>query len=442
MKKLFTVLLLVLAVWTLSGKPPKYIILFIGDGMAVSQRILADEFSRRNGGESLLINTFPVHATTRTCSANSITTDSAAAATAIACGVKTKNGVLGLDPEGKKVVSVAETARDTGRKVGIITTVTINHATPAGFYAHRDSRKKYYEIGLDLMESNFDFFGGGGMAEYAKQSPDLFALAEKKGYRIVFGKEGLASAKKGEKTIAVAGAKGARIPYEIDLPENIPSLAEITEKAIEVLDNDKGFFLMVEGGTIDYAGHGNDAAANIFEVFGLDKAVRKAYAFYKKHPDETLIIITGDHETGGLTMGLAGKKLNPLLLSNQKCSAEAFQTALSAKQKAGEVKSFEDAVPLITEKFGLLFQPGKDPRDPMLLSKQEQQELSQAFGKKKLHIALRAVMSKKAGIGWTTTGHTAVPVLTTSVGAGSEKFAGYIENTDIARNIRKFLQEK
>ena len=141
MKKLFTVLLLVLAVWTLSGKPPKYLILFIGDGMAVSQRILADEFSRRNGGESLLINTFPVHATTRTCSANSITTDSAAAATAIACGVKTKNGVLGLDPEGKNVVSVAETARDTGRKVGIITTVTINHATPAGFYAHRDSRK-------------------------------------------------------------------------------------------------------------------------------------------------------------------------------------------------------------------------------------------------------------------------------------------------------------
>ncbi|MBP5181637.1 MAG: alkaline phosphatase, partial [Lentisphaeria bacterium] len=144
----------------------------------------------------------------------------------------------------------------------------------------------------------------------------------------------------------------------------------------------------------------------------------------------------------GLTMGLAGKRLNPLLLSNQKCSADAFKSVLAAKQKAGEVKSFEDAIPLITEKFGLLFQPGKDPKDPMLLSKQEQQELVQAFGKKKLHIALRAVMSKKAGIGWTTTGHTAVPVLTTSVGNGSEKFAGYIENTDIARNIRKFLQEK
>ena len=350
--------------------------------------------------------------------------------------------MLGLDPEGKKLVSAAEEARDRGRKVGIVTTVTINHATPAGFYAHRDSRKKYYEIGLDLVESNFDFFGGGGMAEYAKQSPDLFTLAEKKGYRIVFGKEGLASAKKGEKTIAVAGAKGAGIPYEMDLSQTMPSLAEITEKAIEVLDNDRGFFLMVEGGTIDYAGHGNDTAANIFEVFGLDKAVQKAYDFYRKHPEETLIIVTGDHETGGLTLGVAGKKLNPLLLSSQKCSVDAFKANLAARQKAGEVKSFEDAIPLITETFGLLFQPGKDPRDPMLLSKQEQQELVQAFAKKKLHIALRGIMSKKAGIGWTTTGHTAVPVLTTSVGACSEKFAGYIENTDISKKIKELLQEK
>ncbi|MBO4304340.1 MAG: alkaline phosphatase, partial [Lentisphaeria bacterium] len=141
-------------------------------------------------------------------------------------------------------------------------------------------------------------------------------------------------------------------------------------------------------------------------------------------------------------LGVAGKKLNPLLLSSQKCSVDAFKSNLAARQKAGEVKSFEDAIPLITETFGLLFQPGKDPRDPMLLSKQEQQELVQAFAKKKLHIALRGIMSKKAGIGWTTTGHTAVPVLTTSVGACSEKFAGYIENTDISKKIKELLQEK
>ena len=176
MKKIVLCFLVVLAAVTLCGKTPKYVFLFIGDGMSLPQRMLAEEFSRKTGKGSLCINSLPYSAMTRTVSANSLTTDSAAAATAIACGVKTNNGRIGTDPANKKLYSVAEKSRDKGKKVGIITSVTLNHATPSGFYGHRKSRTEYYELALDLVASNFDFFGGGGIAQYDKKSPDIFIL--------------------------------------------------------------------------------------------------------------------------------------------------------------------------------------------------------------------------------------------------------------------------
>ena len=177
---------------------PKYILLFIGDGMSIPQRTIAEEFSKESGRGPLAINSLPNQALTRTCSANSLITDSAAAATAIACGEKTNNGVLGISADGqRRLESCAEVAHRDGKKVGIVTSVTINHATPAGFYAHQPSRGLMYRIGLDLIASNFEYFGGGGFSGQHDKTDDeqyrgnLFDLAKEAGYTVARTREGL-----------------------------------------------------------------------------------------------------------------------------------------------------------------------------------------------------------------------------------------------------------
>ena len=295
-------------------KPVKYVFLFIGDGMSIPQRMTAEELARINTGKGLAINAMPNQALTTTRSANSFITDSAASATAIACGAKTKNGAVGVDAKGARLESIAEVARDSGRKVGIVTSVTLNHATPAGFYGHNLSRGNYYEIGLDLIDSKFDFFGGGGIAEHNKKDSknyrgDVYELAKQAGYKVVRKNiDAIKALKAGDGKVIAVGADGA-LAYDIDNPDS-PRVSLFTQKAIELLDNDKGFFLMVEGGKIDWMCHANDAATVMREVIDFDNAVKVALEFAKKHPQDTLVVVTGDHETGGLTMGFAGTAYN------------------------------------------------------------------------------------------------------------------------------------
>jgi alkaline phosphatase len=271
MKKAILFLTVFLALAVCAGeKLPKYIILFIGDGMATPQRMMAEEFARKTGHGKLIINHFPCHATTRTASASSLVTDSAAAGTAIACGSKTSNGRIGLAADGKtRLESVAELAKKKNYKVGIVSTVTINHATPASFYGHRASRSQYYELGLDLVESNFDYFAGGGVAfptgkpkkkgDPAPQLPSIYDLAAKTGYKVLKDKKAFLALKPGSGKILYSASKGNITP-SIDADADDTSLAELTAKGLELLKNEKGFFFMVEGGTIDSYGHANEAA--------------------------------------------------------------------------------------------------------------------------------------------------------------------------------------
>ena len=439
MKKTLLILLFFAAVVSLTGKEPKYIFLFIGDGMATPQRMIADEFSRKIGKGKLALNDMPYHATTRTCSANSLVTDSAAAATAIACGTKTNNGMLGVDPQLNRLTSTAEAARDKGRKVGIITSVTLNHATPGGFYGHRKNRSMGYELGLDLVASNFDFFGGGGISKYNPEGKkDIYTIAQEAGYTVTIGKEDMNTLKPGQKAIALAKSHKSAMPYTIDNEPGVPTLADITAKAIELLStHDKGFFMMIEGGSIDWAGHSNEAAANLFEVLALDQAVKTALKFYEKHPDETLIIVTGDHETGGMTMGFAGTGYAMYMerLAFQKCSVVKFEQLLKAAMARKPDITFEDVKPMLTEYFGFEFAGDS----PMRINEKEMQILQDGFAQKKLPLAAKTVINGKAGIGWTSGSHTALPVLTTAIGAGAENFTGFIDNTDIARKIKDLL---
>ncbi len=429
---------------------PKYVFLFIGDGMSVPQRSIAEEFSKQIGRGPLVINSFPMQALTRTSSADALITDSAAAATAIACGEKTKNGQLGVSADlSQKLYSCAVKAHEDGKKVGIITSVTINHATPAGFYAHQPSRGLLYRIGLDLIDSGFEFFGGGGFSGQHDKTDDemykgnLYDLAQQAGYTLARSRDALnALAPDTPKTLALYG-EGA-LPYAIDDNPNAPTLAEFTRKCVEILshENPQGFFMMVEGGAIDYRGHANDAAGNLREVLAFDDAVKVAVEFAAQHPGQTLIVTTGDHETGGMTMGFAnaGYGLNLLLLAQQKCTPETFDGKL-AKAKASKADfSLADAEALLHENFGFLFNE-ESKGNKMYINAEERRELEKAFQEEKgsLGTVAKRILQNKAGIGWSSGNHTALPVLTTATGCGAERFSGFLENTDISHRMKELL---
>lgn len=455
----------VFALTGFAGAKPKYVFLFIGDGMSTPQRMAAEEFSVKCGTGELAMNRMPYQANTRTKSANAIITDSAAAATAIACGEKTDNRMIGVRPDGTRMESVAEVAKKAGMKVGIVTTVTIVHATPSGFYAHRKHRGLSYQIALDLVASGFDYFAGGGTGgkRNDRKDPeyrgDVYDLARKAGYVVAENRKEWEALKPGCKswTIFADGAMG----YMIDSPSTQPTLAEIVDKGIELLDNDKGFFIMCEGGKIDHAGHANDAATNIRDILAFDDAVKVALEFAKKHPSETLVIVTGDHETGGLSLGFAGtgSRLNIEMVAKQKCSADNFSAMVKRMLEKNPDLPFEKVKPLVTEKFGLVF--SGDRSNPMWVKSAEVELMKEAFEKDRASIkkqivettvynakrryvfasAVKAVLAAHAGIGWSSGSHTALPTLTTAQGARADIVIGMQENSDIGARLKKLLQD-
>ena len=446
-----------------AGGKPKYVFLFIGDGMSTPQRMVAEDFAAKIGYGDLAMNRLAYQANTRTKSANSVITDSAAAATAIACGVKTCNGMLGVKPDGTCVDSVAEVAKRRGWKVGIVTTTTIVHATPAGFYAHRKNRGELYRVGLDLVESGFDYFAGGGFSgkeddrSDAMYRGDIYGLARKAGYTVATNMAQWAALRKGEKALCTFAEK--HLGFAIDADPGLPTLEALVKKGIELMDNPEGFFLMCEGGTLDFAGHANDAATNLREVLALDAAVKVALAFAERHPDETLIVTTGDHETGGLSMGFVGTggKFYVERLAGQKTSTEKFSNDIKAMFRENIALDFSEVKPLVAEKYGLKFDG--DKKDPMRVTKAEEEALRAAFEKDREHIrkrlqdtvahdvkrryvfasAARGVLATHAGVGWSSGSHTALPTLTTAQGAGADILVGMIENSDVGERLKALV---
>lgn len=456
MKKILAASIVLTCAAAFAGRP-KYVFVFIGDGMSTPQRMVAEEFAGKVGHGELAMNRLPYQANTRTKSANAVITDSAAAGTAIACGVKTANGSVGVDKDGNRVESVAEVAKRKGMKVGIVTTVTVVHATPACFYAHNANRGASYQIALDLVDSGFDYFAAGGvydkydMKDDPKYRGNVFELAKKAGYTVNRNdKAAWASLTNGSKSWNVFGDHGMQ--FAIDADGTQPSVAEMVEKGIEVLDNPKGFFIMCEGGKVDYAGHANDAATNLRDVLALDDAVKVALKFQERHPDETLVVVTGDHETGGMSMGFAGigGMFKVEKLATQKISTEKFSQEIKKliADRNGEI-AFDEVKPLVAERFGL-----------DALSAQEEKALRKAFEKdvgfvkaklrdttahdvQRRYVFAQAVknaLNARAGIGWSSGSHTALPTMTTASGAGAEILVGALENSDLGTRMKNLLQ--
>ena len=447
------------------GKKAKYVFYFIGDGMALSQINSTEIFKGTQNGngpmgrQPMNFTAFSHQGVQRTQSADTFITESAAAGTALATGNKTNNDILGMDPtKSVKFKTMAEMAKEKGMKVGIVSSVSLDHATPGAFYAHQPTRKNYYEIGQEMINSNFDYFAGGGLLAPTgkkKDQPNLLDIAKQKGYQVALSIEEIQKIGRGSgKTIAIAPNLAAEeaMSYEIDRGEKV-SLAEFTRKGIEVLDNQNGFFMMVEGGKVDWACHANDAATTVKDVMAFEEAIAEALKFYAKHPDETLIVVTGDHETGGMTIGFAGTGYKTFFskLGGQTLSYEEFDKQIKTyrDQVGASNANLDDWLPALANQFGMneltayeknrlaqalafsMIDPKKRPAD---------EETTLAYGPyEPFSVTVTHLLNQRAGIGWTTYAHTGVAVPVYAQGTGSGVFEGYYDNTDVAKKMMNIM---
>jgi len=451
----------------------KYVFYFIGDGMGVNQINVTETYlaalKGKIGFEPICMASFPVVGMVNTYSATNGVTDSAAGGTALACGKKTKNGAIGvLEDLETPITSIAYWAQQSGKAVGVATTVAITHATPASFYGHQPSRQMYYELGKDLCASGYDFFAGCDFHTPNTKAgePSLRELAKAAGYTIVTGnyKDYERRGRKADKLILLqtdeqnAKLDSDHLPYALDQTKDDLTLEQITRAGINFLMSKQkdGFFFQIEGGMIDYACHRNDIGNVINEVLDLDKAVKVAYEFYQQHPDETIIVITADHETGGLVMGRGPYELHTDLLRYQRKSIDELKWMLKEQYKRSPKKFTRAAVDKVL-KAEMGFGSG------ITLDEKQQQRLNGRWNnvekamaavnalpsdadvaaRKKADDDVKArisdmcetvkhILSEVALISWASGGHSNGYVPVYAVGPGTEVFQGRINNIEIA----------
>ena len=392
MKKFsFITILLLLPLLLSAQQKAKYVFYFIGDGMGFNHVSITEYWLGYTEGvfdsRPLAFSQFPVLGWAVTHSASNLITDSAAAGTALSTGSKTDNGMLGVTPDTTMLESIARKIHNAGYKVGISSTVGINHATPGAFYGHSASRSDYYDIAMEIPGSGFEFFAGGGVIESTGEDGDktsVYDLIEKNGYIIAEGMEEFHSMKTSAEKMMLLQEDGrtkTELPYAIDMKEGDMTQADLVQASIDFLYDTEspGCFVMSEGRRIDWASHGNDTKAMIFETLSLSDAVAEAVKFYNEHPDETLIVVTADHETGGLTMSWKS----------------GYNVYFDKIENIDKSKDFA--------------------------SDEERKEMDEA--------------SHAAHIGWTTGDHSGANVPVFAIGAGSSLFSGRMDNTEIPKKI-------
>lgn len=367
----------------------KYVFLFIGDGMGATHTAAAESYlsykAGKLGGEQLLMTTFPAHGTVTTHSADKNITCSSAAGTAIACGEKANNGTVGINKDSVEIKSVAYELQEEGYNIGIISSVPVNHATPASFYAHNVSRSNHYEIGLEIPESGFEYFAAAGFLDYKGKDGDkegLDVIVENNGYALGYGAEDFRKKAEGKEKAFFCQPSNKEEDAEQYVSDGKAaedaSLAQMVELGLEFLGTKEPFFIMCEGGTIDWAAHDNRTMSTVTDVINFDAAIKVAYDFYLQHKDETLIVVTADHETGGLTLGAGRSSIDWERLEN--AWIEDGRKDISSKDDNSR-------------------------------------------------------LNRSCSIGWTTGSHTGGPVPVYAIGKGAEKFIGRCDNTEIKGKI-------
>ncbi|PKF88049.1 alkaline phosphatase [Bacillus sp. BA3] len=412
----------------------KNVIFLIGDGMGVSYtsayRYLKDnpgtkaaertEFDKYLVGQQM---TYPED------SAQNIT-DSASAATAMSAGVKTYNAAIAVDNDKSEVKTVLEAAKEKGKATGLVATSEITHATPASFGAHDENRKNMNSIADDYYNDlirgkhKIDVLLGGGKSNFVRPDVNLAKAFEKDGYSYVTDKNQMLK-DKNEQVLGLFASEG--LPKMIDRPSETPSLADMTSSAIQRLNKDKdGFFLMVEGSQVDWAGHDNDIVGAMSEMEDFEKAYKAAMEFAKKDK-HTLVVATADHSTGGFSIGAKGiynwygepikaAKRTPDFMADAIVKGADVEKTLKQYINQNEVKLTDDEIKTVTE-------------------------AAKTKNVTNVDNAIEAIFDNRTNTAWTTGGHTGEDVPVYAYGPYKERFAGQVDNTDQAKIIFDLLKK-
>ncbi|KAA8629776.1 hypothetical protein SMACR_01952 [Sordaria macrospora] len=452
-----------------SGSSPsggkRNLVFMVSDGMGPASLSLTRSF--RQLTQDLPIDdtlTLDRHfwGTSRTRSSNSLVTDSAAGATAFSCGLKSYNGAISMLPDHKPCGTVLEAAKRAGYHTGLVVTTDITDATPACFAAHVFHRMQgdeiaLHEVGHGPLGRVVDLMLGGGRCHFLpKGTPgscrqddiDVTKLAQEKyGWNYVDNRAGFDSLGLGKNvSLPQLGLFATTdVPFEIDrrnMADVYPSLSEMAATALAALeeatkDSDKGFFLMIEGSRIDHAGHINDPAAQVREVLEYDKTFKSVLDFIEKSDTETILVATSDHETGGLsTAWQAPSELpvynwHPTILARANASSE-YLTALLIKHIAETGDKEDSLLRWINDELVVKHLNIHDASEV---------ELNSIASNPLLAVQLFArLVSVRARVGWSTHGHSAVDVnIYSSGGRGTEKIRGNVENTDVGKFLRGWL---
>jgi alkaline phosphatase len=442
---------------SVSSRTPKYIFLFLADGAGITHLEIARQYSRQIHNEGFIIVDKIIKEGTvgvmTTHAADSLSTDSAAAATALAGGCKANIGALGVCADGTVPVSAMELARQRGMKLALVTNSTVYDASPAAFVCHVPNRRDYATIVARYLDLEPDVVLGGGKDQFLPKSHpgsrrgdelDMVGAFEKKGYRHVTSKAELDKTARGK----VLGLFSLRdMSFEIDRDKNNePSVYDMTRAAIRVLNNEntRGFFAFIETENIDSAGHLSDVASVIHDYREFDRAVGLAYDFYRKYPRETLIIVTSDHETGGLGFTLALKDITStprIQVAGTGEDLKKIQTIGISLQKASQILGRSptgDAVDKLMHEHFHGFTLAPEFREAIV----KRQPISRTLFLDPTAQALGAMIANNTQVYWQTSAHTNQPVMVAALGVGAERFKGYYDNAEFGKNLKALIEGK
>ena len=407
---------------------PKNIIYMIGDGMGpaytTAYRYFKDDPNTKVVDPTVfdtilrgMAHTYPDDHT--------YVTDSAAGATALSSGHKSYNGAIAVDTDKKPVKTMLEVAKERGMTTALVATSQINHATPASFASHNESRRNYDEIANDYIDNKIagklpvDLMLGGGTKYYVREDRNLVEEFKAAGYQY---SDDFAAMNDLKQVPALGLFAEVGLPFALD--ENPTRLTQMTTKALDLLDdqNDKGFFVMIEGSQIDWCGHANDIACAMGEMDDFAKSIEQAKAYVDKNPD-TLLVITADHSTGGLTLGAHGQyKWETDVVKGVKATAGTITKALLESEDLKSVwQKYSDIE--FTEANAIKLSEAKK------------------MGDKALVLAVKDIINHASFTGWTTGGHTAIDVQVFAYGKRAEDFYGSQNNTAIASKLIDFIKE-
>ncbi|WP_111642149.1 alkaline phosphatase [Marinimicrobium alkaliphilum] len=355
---------------------------------------------------------------------DTVVTDSGASATALATGHKTCNQAIAVDCDGEPLRTLFHAAKARGMLTGVVATSQVYHATPASFFAHHRSRHAYGAIADHLMDNTMsdalpvDVIFGGGKRNMVREDRNLVEALQAEGYTYA---DNLVALEALSRAPALALLADSGLPHALDNPE-ARVLARMTERALALVDgHEQGFVMMIEGSQIDWCSHANDIACTLAEMHDFAEAARVAKAFIRNNPN-TLLVITGDHETGGLSVGANNEyQWLPDVIRNVKHSAGVLSRLLRESETWEQTWLDNTGLTLEDEEKAALYRARAAGQDP-------------------LADAIKDLINRRSHTGWTSGGHTAVDVPILAYGAHRERFAGFVDNAEIGRRLIELLE--